>query len=173
MGGDPTSIGADRDGKPINLIADGVYNRGEVASLGKQGINGWIWGLIALDSLRYPIPEGAFYSRDDIILEILRRQLPDGGFALTGEEADPDITAMALQALSPYYNNKTTYSYTVKSTGEEVTRTVRQIVDEALSTLSALAEGGRRFRQLGHRKYGEHRAGHRRPLLAGHRPRAG
>ena len=73
-----------RTGNPIDLIADGTYDRGRTTPLGRQGINGWIWGLIALDSLRYPIPDGAFYTRDDIILEILRQQLPDGGFALSG-----------------------------------------------------------------------------------------
>ncbi len=80
MGGDPTSLGTDADGNPIDLIADGTYDRGRTTPLGRQGINGWIWGLIALDSLRYPIPDGACYTRDDIILEILRQQLPDGGF---------------------------------------------------------------------------------------------
>ena len=51
-GGDPTSFGTDGDGQPIDLIADGTYNRGWQTSLGRQGINGWIWGLIALDSMR-------------------------------------------------------------------------------------------------------------------------
>ena len=39
LGGDPTSFGFDADGKPVNLIADGVYNR---KTLGAQGINGLI-----------------------------------------------------------------------------------------------------------------------------------
>ena len=124
MGGDPTSLGTDADGNPIDLIADGTYDRGRTTPLGRQGINGWIWGLIALDSLRYPIPDGAFYTRDDIILEILRQQLPDGGFALSGGIADPDITAMALQALAPYRNSEKTYTYTLKKSGEQVTKTV-------------------------------------------------
>lgn len=72
MGGDPTRIGADENGSPINLIADGTYDRGKTVSLGRQGITGWIWGLIALDAMRYEIPNGAYYSRDDIITEILR-----------------------------------------------------------------------------------------------------
>ena len=103
-GGDPTSFGTDGDGQPIDLIADGTYNRGRQTSLGRQGINGWIWGLIALDSMRYELPDDAFYTREDILLEILCRQLADGGFALSGSAADPDITAMAVQALAPYYN---------------------------------------------------------------------
>ena len=138
MGGDPTSLGKDKDGQPIDLIADGTYDRGKTTSLGRQGINGWIWGLIALDSLRCPVPEDAYYTRDDIIIEILRQQLPDGGFALSGNSADPDITAMALQALSTYRNDEKTYTYTLKKTGGQVTKTVYQVTEEALTCLSAL-----------------------------------
>lgn len=138
MGGNPTNVGTDQNGKPINLIADGSYDRGKTASLGRQGINGWIWGLIMLDSMRYPVPDGAFYKRDDIIVEILRQQLPDGGFALSGNQSDPDISAMALQALAPYYNNETAYTYTLAKKKTEATKTVRQVVDEAILTLSKL-----------------------------------
>lgn len=137
-GGDPTDFGTDEDGQPINLIADGTYDRGKTASLGKQGINGWIWGLIALDSRRYEIPEDAYYSRDDIICEILRRQLSDGGFSLSGKEGDPDITAMAVQALSPYYNSEKQYRYVSSDTKEEKTATVRYVIDAALACLSSL-----------------------------------
>ncbi|MSS42556.1 terpene cyclase/mutase family protein [Anaerosalibacter bizertensis] len=136
MGGDPTNIGKDAKGKPINLIADGTYNREK--SLGAQGINGWTWGLIALDSMRYITPEDASYTRDDIITEIMKLQLADGGFSLQDEEADPDITAMVLQAFAPYYNSEQKYTYTQKKTNKKVTKTVRQVVDEALETLSSL-----------------------------------
>ena len=57
MGGDPTNFGTDENGAPINLIADGTYDRGKTTPLGRQGINGWIWGLITLDSMRYAVPE--------------------------------------------------------------------------------------------------------------------
>ena len=136
-GGDPTSFGV-CDGEKIDLVADGTYNRGKTTSLGRQGINGWIWGLIALDSMRYPVPDGAFYTRDDLITAILSQQLCDGGFALTGSAADPDITAMAVQALAPYYNEEKSYSYTLKADGTAREATVRQAVDAALTVLSAL-----------------------------------
>ena len=135
-GGDPTSIGNDQNGKPIDLIADGTYNRGKAVSLGRQGINGWIWGLIALDSKRYEVPEDAYNSRDDIITEILKQQLDDGGFSLNHNSSDIDITAMALQALSPYYNSEKKYTYTKKSSKQEVTKKVREVVDESLKWLS-------------------------------------
>ena len=61
-GGDPTSFGV-CDGEKIDLVADGTYNRGKTTSLGRQGINGWIWGLIALDSKRYSVPADAYYTR--------------------------------------------------------------------------------------------------------------
>lgn len=136
MGGDPTNIGKDENGKSINLIVDGTFDRGKTTPLGRQGINGWIWGLIALDSMRYEVPSNAYYTRDDIIVEIIRQQLSDGGFALSGKISDPDITAMALQALAPYYNSEKNYTYTQKVTKKEVTKAVRQIVDEALECLS-------------------------------------
>ncbi len=138
MGGDPTQFGSDENGNPINLIADGTYNRGRTASLGRQGINGWIWGLIALDSLRYEVPVDAYYTRDDIIIEILRQQLSSGGFALSGKTADPDITAMAIQALAPYYNSEKTYTYTQKESGRELSQNVHTVIEEALSCLSLL-----------------------------------
>lgn len=137
-GGDPTDMGKDKKGNTINLIADGTYNRGKTASLGKQGINGWIWGLIALDSMRYEIPSDAFYTRDDIIKEILSRQLPSGGFTLSGTQPDPDITAMALQALAPYCESEKEYIYNDFLTDENRNKTVKKVVDEALNCLSKL-----------------------------------
>lgn len=137
-GGDPRALGTDESGAPIDLIADGTYNRGLATPLGRQGINGWIWGLIALDSMRYEVPADAYYTRDDIIVEILRSQLTDGGFALSGRTADPDITAMALQALAPYYNSERSYTYKRRATGSERTCKVREVVDEAVQRLSEL-----------------------------------
>lgn len=135
--GDPTNFGVDPNGDAINLTADGTYNRGFTASLGRQGINGWIWGLIALDAKHYSIPDGSYYSRADIIKEILKLQLSDGGFALTGRSADPDITAMAIQSLAPYYKSGSSYTYALtRQNGQTVTKTVKQAVNEALSCLS-------------------------------------
>lgn len=65
----------------------------------KQGINGAIFALLALDCGDYPAPEGV---REALVEDILSRQLSDGGFAFSGERADPDITAMALCALAGY-----------------------------------------------------------------------
>lgn len=137
-GGDPTNVGTDSNNQAINLIADGTYNRGDTRSLGTQGINGWIWGLITLDSLRYEVPEDAADTRKDIIKQILKTQLSDGGFSLNSPRADADITAMALQALAPYYNSEETFTYKQDADNKKVTRTVREVVDEALTILSEL-----------------------------------
>ena len=133
------SGGNPRDIDGIDLVADGTYNRGKTASLGRQGINGWIWGLIALDSKSWEVPKDAYYTRDDIILQILSAQLENGGFALTGEAADPDITAMALQALAPYYNSETVYTLPRGTASEEEKKTtVRKAAEAALECLSGL-----------------------------------
>ncbi len=120
-GGDAYSFDAGQSGR-LNLVSDGIYNRGNTASLGKQGITGWIWGLIALDSMHYQIPDNAFYSRQDIINEILSRQLDDGGFTLAGNMCDVDITASAVTALAPYYDTD---------------ENIRGAVDNALQVLSS------------------------------------
>ncbi len=104
LGGDPTAFGEDASGNPINLIADGVYDCA-VGNLWKQGINGAIWGLIVLDTNQYETPEGASFDRETIIDYILSQEISGGGFALTGTIPDPDITAMALQSLAPYYGS--------------------------------------------------------------------
>lgn len=122
LGGDPTSFGKDKDGKPINLIADGTYNWKTSDSLGLQGLNGWIFALITLDSLDYEVPKDAKYSRETIIENLVQEQAENGSFSLAkGGQGDVDITAMTLQALAPYYKKD-----------DRVTKTV----DKALTWLS-------------------------------------
>lgn len=76
----------------------------------RQGTNGAIWAIIALDSKSYEIPQNPNASlqatRDMYIDYILKSQLESGAFSLSCEirQADIDITAMALQALSKYKN---------------------------------------------------------------------
>lgn len=72
----------------------------------KQGINGAIWALIALDSNGYDVPydenANVHATREMYFKKILDGQLPDGGWAMSGDEGDVDLTAMALQALRNY-----------------------------------------------------------------------
>lgn len=93
----------------------------------RQGINGAIWALIALDSADYGIPVlaggGTQVTRENLISHILDSQFENGGFSMDGENIDVDITAMAVQALTPYYD------------GNE---TVKAAVDNALTLLSVI-----------------------------------
>ena len=79
-----------------------------------QGLNGPIWALIALDSGNYAVPVCAEAetqaTRQMYIDRILEYELNGGGWTLSrrsaDEEADPDITGMALQALAKYQDQK-------------------------------------------------------------------
>lgn len=84
-----------------------------------QGINGPIFALLALDSGQYEIPINknakTQATREMYIDEILARQLADGGFALSGNKADPDVTGMALQALAKYQSKENVKAATAKA----------------------------------------------------------
>ncbi|MCR5020958.1 prenyltransferase/squalene oxidase repeat-containing protein [Ruminococcus sp.] len=100
LGADPADVSG------VDLLGCGTYLRGENRSLDKQGLNAWIWGLIAVDSCDWKMPEEADPDRKDMIDTIISAQNSDGGYSLTAGDgrSDIDITAMALQALSPYRN---------------------------------------------------------------------
>ena len=101
LGADPTEFGKKPDGSGIDLIADGTYAfAGD--SIGNQGLNGWIYALLALDASGVNVPQNARFTRDDMIRAIVEAQEPDGGFGLVAGKSNVDITAMALQALAPY-----------------------------------------------------------------------
>lgn len=121
-----TSIGCDAtDVAGYDLTA--AY--GDFDYVKRQGINGPIWALIALDSGGYDIPEDKFAAeqttREAIIEYILDNKCPGGGWALAGDEADVDITAMAIQSLSPYY---------------EEDEDVKAAIDDGLKALSKMQQ---------------------------------
>jgi len=69
------------------------------SSLGKQGIMSWVLGLHLLNN-------GCINSQmtaGDVADKLLELRLEDGGWALTGNVSDVDITAMVLQALAPRF----------------------------------------------------------------------
>ncbi|MBQ9134155.1 MAG: S-layer homology domain-containing protein [Clostridia bacterium] len=89
-----TAIGKD----PANVAGyDLLAPLGDFDKTIWQGINGAIFALLALDSGEY---ESAL--REKYVDYILQKQLADGGWALSGESVDADVTAMALQALAKY-----------------------------------------------------------------------
>ena len=120
LGGDPTAFGTKPDGTAIDLVADGTYNWQGENELGAQGLNGWIFALLAMDAVGSEVPADARYSRQDMLDAIVSAQLPEGGFSLGGGEMDVDITAMALQALAPYQEQ------------------YQEVIDAALNALSAV-----------------------------------
>lgn len=77
----------------------------------KQGTSGPVWALIALDSRNYPMPicpdAATSATRQMYIDRLLATQNTDGGWGIGAESAsDVDMTAMALQALAKYQEQK-------------------------------------------------------------------
>ena len=67
----------------------------------KQGVAGPIFALLAIDSQKYTVPGNATI-RNDLIDEILDAQRM-GSWSAHRTTPDVDMTAMAIQALAPYY----------------------------------------------------------------------
>lgn len=130
-GGDPTAFGT-YNGKPINLVADGTYN--SLVDFDTQGLNSLVWGLLALDTANYKIPEDAKYPKDKFVEKILASQVTNGGWAYFGDEADPDMTSMVIMALAPFY-------------GEN--KDVTTAVDKAVQILSAMQNDSGDFSSFG------------------------
>ena len=124
-----TAIGKDVTNVGGHNLLKGLDNMAYVQT---QGINGPIFTLIALDSHNYPTMGDV--TREKLIQVILDAQLTDGGWALSGTKADPDMTAMAIQALAPYYKTN---------------ETVKAAVNKALEALSALQRGDGGFGSWG------------------------
>ncbi|MFD3157696.1 prenyltransferase/squalene oxidase repeat-containing protein [Haloimpatiens sp. FM7330] len=123
-GGDPRNVGG------YNLL-DKIYNfydpQKPQRKLDFQGLNGVIYGLIALDTKNYEVPKNAKYSREYMLDYVLNHRNSDGGWDLcmNGSNSDVDITSMTLIALAPYHD------YVSKS-GKKV----KDAVEEAVNWLS-------------------------------------
>jgi hypothetical protein len=68
-------------------------------------INSYIFALLAYDAGNYNLPEGSYWTREKVVTDILAKQLADGGWALSGTKADPDVTGMAVSALANYQDD--------------------------------------------------------------------
>lgn len=100
MGKDLTDI------EGVDLMKS-LYNDELMTRLGKDTSNGPIWALIALDCQKAEIPNGAVWTRDKLIQQILSFQTAEGGFGLTdNKRSSIDMTSMALQALAPHRDNQ-------------------------------------------------------------------
>ena len=118
----------------------------------RQGINGPIWETIAMNTGNYQFVKNAtngdqnsFSKMIDYILsrEIIQADGTVGGWALSGKLPDPDITGMALQALAPYYLDRSLYESLEPVQPYE---TMAIAVERAVATLADLqvANGGYR-----------------------------
>ena len=65
-------------------------------SIGQQGVMSWAWGL----HLLHNVCQGPTYTDDEVVKTLLSLRKADGGWAITGNYADVDATAMVLQALA-------------------------------------------------------------------------
>ena len=102
-----------------------------------QGVNGAAFALLALDCGGYEIPQNPAVptqaTRDGYVGAILAQQNADGGWSLGGGASDPDLTAMALQALARYRSRAD----------------VSEAVEAGLSCLSQLQEEDGAFSSWG------------------------
>ncbi len=68
-------------------------------SIGQQGIMSLVFGLHLINNGH--VSED--YTADVLKSELLALQHEDGGWSITGQYGDVDVTAMTIQALAPYY----------------------------------------------------------------------
>ena len=120
IGEDPTSVGG------RNLLT--ALN--DLSYVKKQGSNGPIWALLAVDSGNY-----IYNYRDKLIDTILDERTEDGGWTHTGNTADVDMTAMAIQALAPY--------------NDEDHPKVKSAIEAALTLLSGMQQNDGGFASFG------------------------
>lgn len=120
IGKDPTNVG----GKSFLQACDSM------SYIKRQGTSGPVWTLIALDSMDYPTFGDV--TRDKLIEAILDRRMESGAWyiSITNKEDNVDMTAMAIQALAPYY---------------AANADVKAAVDKAVSWLAAAQQADGSF----------------------------
>ena len=99
----------------------------------RQGTNGPVWALIALDSHGYT-PAGSV-TRAALVETILSLQKDSGAWYInsTNKTDDVDMTAMAIQSLAPYY---------------ETNDAVKTAVDKALAWLGTMQKADGSFAEM-------------------------
>lgn len=120
IGKDPANVG----GKSFLQACDSM------SYIKRQGTSGPVWTLIALDSMDYPTFGDV--TRDKLIEAILDRRMESGAWyiSITNKEDNVDMTAMAIQALAPYY---------------AANADVKAAVDKAVSWLAAVQQADGSF----------------------------
>ena len=105
----------------------------DIKYIKRQGTNGPVWTLIALDSHDYT-PAGSV-TRDQLVETILSLQKDSGAWYInsTNKTDDVDMTAMAIQSLAPYY---------------ETNDAVKTAVDKALTWLGTMQKADGSFAEM-------------------------
>ena len=105
----------------------------DMSYIKRQGTNGPVWTLIALDSHDYT-PAGSV-TREKLVETILSLQLDSGAWYInsTNKTDDVDMTAMAIQSLAPYYKTNDA---------------VKAAVDKALTWLSTMQKADGSFAEM-------------------------
>lgn len=119
IGEDPTSVGVHN---LLTALNDLDYVK-------KQGSNGPIWALLAVDSGNYE------YAKREQLIEAILADRVGNGWSLDGGTADTDMTAMALQALAPY--------------NDEEHPEVKSAIEAALTLLSGMQQNDGGFASFG------------------------
>lgn len=131
-----TSIGEN----PYNFHGyDLISPLAEFDHVAKQGINGLTYALIALECGDYSVsPKSGYDGKkgniDNYKNALVSAALSSGGWTLFGKKADIDMTAIAIQALAPFYKNDSK---------------VQKAVDEGLQVLSNKQKSDGDFESMG------------------------
>lgn len=104
-------------------------------NIGVQGVNAQSFALLAVSCYPFKLPAAAVNTKESLVDGILKSQLVsddknNGGFALMGQAADPDVTAIAIQALS---------------TQPKTNTIVWAAIEKALDCLSAIQQSDGNF----------------------------
>ena len=131
-----TSIGEN----PYNFYGyDVISPLAEADNVMKQGMNGLAYALIALECGDYDNvnPRDGYDGRVGSIEKyknsLVGSSLPNGGWALFGKKADVDMTAIAIQALAPFYKESK----------------VKSVVDDGLKVISSKQKDTGGFETMG------------------------
>lgn len=109
-GGNPTNFAG------YNLV-EKIYNNEKM-----DNPMAYIYGLLALDAANFTVPQNAKWNRDKLVQAILDCKTSDGGWAYGGGTADPDVTAMVLSALAPYYNTNSDVKSAINTAVETLSK---------------------------------------------------
>ncbi|ANZ60476.1 prenyltransferase/squalene oxidase repeat-containing protein [Secundilactobacillus paracollinoides] len=89
------SIGSNPEKYESTNLVSGII---KTAPKSNAGINGKIWGIIALSSKNYGSKSNAAVKT--LVSQVVKAQNSAGGWAISGTASDVDVTGMALMALS-------------------------------------------------------------------------